>query len=409
MKLKRYSNFIKNESFMDGSESFSDILNLPLDQRKEIKDGLLEISDIKKNESFSVNEELDAPNLGDFFSDMYKSAVSRLKKWLGKKAVAFLINQSQSQLDEKINMLRMLDPTDLTDIESTEVIYLGGGIDKTSEEGATGWRDMIEEFFGMNHVVRGEDMISLAKDGKLNKSNYSKPLIMNPMRNELVRTNDPRFSEIFRKWKSGELNKETDHDDWKYWANVINKEIHAPDLRIVNACDTNLVKLDPAAGAGTMGEMQVSALRGHNLFVWLDNGYKVQDISPWLIPTVTKLVRSEEELQLLLVGINKMNNGTYHVPTGEQKVGMNESWKIKKFSDFSKINEDTFGDFGLKFPSGVDERDVERWEKTLTDMLNSNDLDDRMRISDELLQDIQNTYPEIYDDFEEVIQKLTTG
>lgn len=341
MKMKNYQEFIKENNFLnEGLESdFSSILNLPLGQRKEVQKGLEEISDIKQNESFSVNEELDAPNIGEFFRDIYKGAVSKLKKWLSKKAVSFLINQSQNELKKKIDMLKILDPTDLSDIGKVESIYLGGGIDKTSEEGAAGWRDSIEEYFGMDHVVQGDDMISLAKDGKLNKGNYPKPMILNPMRNELVRTNDPRFSEIFRKWKAGELDKEKDHEDWKYWANAINKEIHAPDLRIVNGCDTNLVKLDPAAGAGTLGEMQVSSLRGLNLFVWLDNGYQVQDISPWLIPTITKLVRSDEELQLLLRGINEINNGT-HVPVGEQQVEMSESKKVKSFDLFLNESND---------------------------------------------------------------------
>ncbi|CAG7579866.1 MAG: hypothetical protein SLAVMIC_00133 [uncultured marine phage] len=344
MKMKKYQDFINesndNDLVNESYDVFDDILNMPLEQRKEVKASLEEIADMKKNES--MNEGL---------GDLYRAAVSRLKRWVSKKAVAFLINLSQNDLNKKIDMLSMLDPTDFSDINKAEVIYLGGGIDKTSEEGAAGWRDNIEEYFGMDHVVQGEDMILLAKDGKLNKGNYPKPLIMNPMRNELVRTNDPKFSEIFRKWKAGELNKETNPDEWKYWANVINKEIHAPDLRIVNACDTNLVKLDPAAGAGTLGEMQVSSLRGLNLFVWLDNGYQVQDISPWLIPTITKLVRSDEELQILLDNIKNINSGG---KVKEPKSGVSiesdheefmdevfqESSDLKRYNDFIQKDED---------------------------------------------------------------------
>lgn len=320
MKIKRYQQFIKEN--VNSEIDFNEILNMPLEQRKEIQSGIEGILDVKKNESFNINEatlrrdimgeieefaDENLPKIAQGVMNVYKNAISKLKKWIGKKAMTFLINQSEKELNEKIDVLRMLDPTDLSDIGPVESIYLGGGIDKTSGEGATGWRDMVEEYFGMDHVFRGEEMNKLAKEGKFITKGYAKPMIMNPMRNELVRTNDPRFSEIFRKWKAGELNTQKDHEDWKYWANAINKEIHAPDLRIVNACDTNLVKLDPAAGAGTLGEMQVSTLRGLNLFVWLDNGYQVQDISPWLIPTISKLVRNDEELRILLDGIKNKN------------------------------------------------------------------------------------------------------
>ena len=337
MKMKNYQEFINesktDETVNEAYDMFDDVLNLPLEQRQQVKASLEQIADVKSNES--LNEGL---------GDIYRAAVSRLKKWLGKKAVSFLINLSQNDLNQKIDMLSMLDPTDFSDISEAEVIYLGGGIDKTSEEGAAGWRDMIEAYFGMDHVVKGEDMITLARDGKLNKKNYPKPLIMNPMRNELVRTNDPKFAEIFRKWKAGELDQETNPEEWKYWANVINKEIHAPDLRIVNACDTNLVKLDPAAGAGTLGEMQVSALRGLNLFVWLDNGYTVKDISPWLIPTVTKLVRSDEELNILLENIKKLNEGG---KVREPRDGFSLEKDHEQFMDeiMSESNIKKFNDF----------------------------------------------------------------
>lgn len=308
MKLNKYNEFINESVSRDSEKEFLDVLNMPLDQRKEFQSTLEDLIDAKdKVDEANIPDILS--DVGKFFRGIYDRFVDRFKNFLSKKAVAYLINQNEKELKEKIDILRMLDPTDMSDVDKCEAMYLGGAIDKATGEGAAGWRDRIEEYFGMDHVVQGEDMIKLGKSGKLDYDKYPKPLILNPLRNELVRDNDPRFAEIFRKWKSGELNKEEDHEDWKYWSHIINKEIYAPDLRIVNACDTNLVKLNASAGAGTLGEMQVTQLRNMNLFLWLADGYQVQDISPWTIPSITKLVRSDQELQILLDNIKNMNEG----------------------------------------------------------------------------------------------------
>lgn len=328
MNIKKYKQFESKES--------EDIFSLPLEARIEIKKSLEEIKKVKSEsdidselDSDSVHESI-MPEIGDFLKTLFGGAIKRLRRWLSKKMIDILINMNEKDLKEKIKNLRQLDPTDLSDIDSVEAIYLGGGIDKTSEEDAAGWRDKIEDFFGHERVVKGEDMIRLAKTGKINKAKYEKPLILNPLRNELVRQDDPKFAEIFQKWKKGELDKEKDHEEWKYWADIINKEIYAPDLRIVNICDTNLVKLDPAAGAGTISEMQISSLRGLNLFVWLDNGYTIKDISPWLIPSVTKLIRSKEELNILLEKIKIMNEKESVDPTPTLAIEKFENWKNLK-------------------------------------------------------------------------------
>lgn len=328
MKIIKYSDYI-NENIINKSE---DILNLPLEARVEVKEALEKIKEVKKNEKFNESNEIidSLKELGGVFKDIFKSAISKLRKWLSKKMIDILINMNEKDLSKKIQSLKQLDPTDLSDIDSTKAIYLGGGIDKTSEEDAAGWRDKIENYFGEEHVVKGEDMILLGKKGKLDMSKYPKPLILNPLRNELIRQDDPKFAEIFRKWKAGELDKEKDDEEWKYWADAINKEIYAPDLRIVNICDTNLVKLDPAAGAGTISEMQISSLRGLNLFVWLDNGYTVKDISPWLIPSVSKLIRSDEELNILLDKIKEKNA----VPSISTDTETETELAIEKFNNF---------------------------------------------------------------------------
>ena len=54
MKIKRYQQFIKEN--VNSEIDFNEILNMPLEQRKEIQSGIEGILDVKKNESFNINE-----------------------------------------------------------------------------------------------------------------------------------------------------------------------------------------------------------------------------------------------------------------------------------------------------------------------------------------------------------------
>ena len=63
---------------------------------------------------------------------------------------------------------------------------------------------------------------------------------------------------------------------------------------MLQVCDTNLVSFDGTAGAGTYGEAQISALKNQQVFVWLNKGMKMSNISPWLFPSITKIIKDEE-------------------------------------------------------------------------------------------------------------------
>ena len=60
------------------------------------------------------------------------------------------------------------------------------------------------------------------------------------------------------------------------------------------ASDTNLINFDGTAGAGTFGEAQISALKNQQVFLWLTNGMKLSNVSPWLLPSVTKVLVDDE-------------------------------------------------------------------------------------------------------------------
>jgi hypothetical protein len=279
------------ESF--NSESYeADIYNLPLTQRQELKDLLVEMP-VKE----SLNENI--------FTDIKTSLTSFLRK----KAIDWLINLSEKELDKHIDNLTVLDPEDFSNINKCQIIYLGGGIDKTTEESAKMWREEIEDFFGDEHIIKIPEINITAKTGKFNKSKYAKPIIVNPMRNELIRWDDPKFADMHRKWKAGELNSgDFDIEDWKHWAKGTGSAISAADRRLVHICDTNLVCLNKSAGAGTLGELELGTISSTNHFIWLSAGYQIKDISPWLIPGIKKIIRSTAELYLLLNKIKEINS-----------------------------------------------------------------------------------------------------
>lgn len=188
----------------------------------------------------------------------------------------------------------------LTPDELEHIIPVGGG---------GNWRYDVENMFGKDHIVQSQDIFDLSYSGKLpNKDKYKKPLILNPLRKEQSTRDNPEFRRVYGLWKKGLLNKTERDDEFKFMANVINVDIKAPDLRVLNICDTNLVKYDAVAGDGTKGELGFAALKqGHNLFLWLDGGYEISDVSPWTFPEATKIVRNDKELKLLIQSIKNIN------------------------------------------------------------------------------------------------------
>ncbi|MCK9476996.1 MAG: hypothetical protein M0R46_13810 [Candidatus Muirbacterium halophilum] len=289
--MKKYLNFI-NESTREDEELLNQIINLPYEVRKELKEELEDIKDEKTNEG-----------LGSLFS--------KFKNFLSKKALDFIINLNEKEIDKKIELLTILDPTDLSPdalrVNSVSGIYLGGGIDKTKPDSESKeWREEVEDFFGSKNIVYDSEIAELGRTGKLNKSNYNKPLIFNPMRNELVRE-DPNWAEYHRMWREGEFDDiepgSEEEAKWVDWSKITNTAINRPDRLIIQACDTNLVSLNAGAGGGTYGEIELTAYRNLNLFIWLNDAWTMKDISPWLIPSITKIVRTKEELFALLDAI----------------------------------------------------------------------------------------------------------
>jgi hypothetical protein len=211
-----------------------------------------------------------------------------LKRYLTDKASDFLINASADEMKDTIHLIDVLDPTDMEGVFKPRAIYLGGGIDFA--EDALSWRTQVEEFFGPDHVVKGERLLDLITDGKMDFKGLDTPVLLNPLRAETVRDEDEEFQQLFKAWKSNDLNDE----QFKVFREKIREKIVVQDLYMLKICDTNLINFDGTAGAGTFGEAQISALKNSQVIIWLTNGMKISNISPWMMPSITKILVGDE-------------------------------------------------------------------------------------------------------------------
>jgi hypothetical protein len=221
-----------------------------------------------------------------------KTTFGKILKWVKRyitdKATNFLINASMDEIRDTINLLQVMDPTDTTAIFTPKAMYLGGGIDFATD--ALSWRTQVEQFFGPNHVVKGDKLFNLVTTGNFNLEGLSTPALLNPLRAETVRDEDDEFQSLFKKWKANELSPE----DFQIFQEKIREQIVHQDLYMLQVCDTNLINFDGTAGAGTFGEAQISALKNQQVFLWLTNGMKLSNVSPWLIPSITKVLVDDE-------------------------------------------------------------------------------------------------------------------
>ena len=279
---------ILREQFGGNIDEFKDeIFDLSLEERKSILRGLETLITIKHSDS--LEEEINYKGIPEMRAS---STLGKILKWFKRyitdKATNFLINASMNEIKDTISMLKVLDPTDMTGIFKPKAMYLGGGID-FAEDGAS-WRTRMEEFFGSDHVVKDERLLKLVTTGDLDFSGLKKPALLNPLRAETVRAEDPEFQEMFGKWKADELTDE----DMVIFKEKIREQIVHQDLYMLQVCDTNLVSFDGTAGAGTFGEAQISALKNQQVFIWLNSGTKISNISPWLFPSITKIIKGDE-------------------------------------------------------------------------------------------------------------------
>ena len=295
-KITTWDSFVNERMEENVMDELQTLFFLPFDERKDLEVVLKKLGYAKE----SVNE------------GFFENIKIKLNEWLTEKALRYLITNREKMLPKMLEGLKVLDPTDLTGIDKIEVMYLGGGIDFATD--ANGWRQQVEEFFGEDHVVRGQEIREAGQGKKIDKSKFTKPMIFNPLNNEPEREADTTFSQMFQKWKKGHFNTASHDEDWNEWVEEINREIKIPDLHILNLCDSNLIKYDKVAGDGTKAELQVSDWKGHYMFFWLGEKvgvdgkpdiYTVKNVSPWSLPSATKILKNDEEAWMFLEAVKE--------------------------------------------------------------------------------------------------------
>jgi len=265
-----------------------ELMMMPLEVRQKLLDDLVDVVSIEE-EYTNMDEQISYKGIPEIKA---KTTVGKLLKWVKRyitdKATNFLINASMTEIKDTIGLLKVMDPTDTTSIFTPKAMYLGGGIDFAKD--AVSWRGKVEQFFGESNIVKGERLFKLVNTGDFSFDGLSIPALLNPLRAETVRDEDKEFQELFKKWKSNELSPE----DFQVFQEKIRENIVHQDLYMLQVCDTNLINFDGTAGAGTFGEAQISALKNQQVFLWLTNGMKLSNVSPWLIPSITKVLVDDE-------------------------------------------------------------------------------------------------------------------
>ena len=265
-----------------------ELMMMPLEVRQKLLDDLVDVVSIEE-EYTNMDEQISYKGIPEIKA---KTTVGKLLKWVKRyitdKATNFLINASMTEIKDTIGLLKVMDPTDTTSIFTPKAMYLGGGIDFAKD--AVSWRGKVEQFFGESNIVKGERLFKLVNTGDFSFDGLSIPALLNPLRAETVRDEDEEFQSLFKKWKSNELSPE----EFQVFQEKIRENIVHQDLYMLQVCDTNLINFDGTAGAGTFGEAQISALKNQQVFLWLTNGMKLSNVSPWLIPSITKVLVDDE-------------------------------------------------------------------------------------------------------------------
>jgi len=288
--MKRLIKRILKEEVVSITDIQDELVMMPLDARQKLRDDLNDSVDMNNEEEYGdIEEQISYKGIPEIKA---KTTIGKLLKWVKRyitdKATNFLINASMDEVKQTIDILDVMDPTSTVGIFKPKAMYLGGGIDFAKD--AVSWRSKVEDFYGSSHVVEGDRLLELITNGDLSYEGLTTPALLNPMRAETVRKEDFEFQDLFKKWKSDNLSPE----EFQIFQERIREQIVHQDLYMLQVCDTNLINFDGSAGAGTFGEAQVSALKNQQVFLWLTNGMKLSNVSPWLLPSVTKILIEDE-------------------------------------------------------------------------------------------------------------------
>lgn len=317
MKLKRYIEFIKESpTYTSEIDDMDEILNYIAENIPSEDIPILKMEIMPLKESV-LNE------------GVFDNIKNRLTRWFDDRIFKYLINKKRDFYLKLIGKLDIFDLTTISDIEKNfpgfelESLYISGGMDKAKDTGA-GWRLRLEYEFEVEnpgksynkppvkvanesgniievspaYVVDGNDLNIYVKEGnKFLKGNYDTPALLNPLRKEMDRTKNPLFGQEMKKFKSGEYQDTKDPRSFDVLNNIFSGIIEPDDEHIVRHCSATFLGFNEVASGGTFAELEDLSLLRKPIFVWYLDGWEIHGHSPWNLPHLSKMMRSEEDMK----------------------------------------------------------------------------------------------------------------
>lgn len=314
--MKNYNEFV-NEN-LKSPRDIDDIMSY-IDSNIDSKDIPSLINEIE--ELSEVSESLN--------ENIFSTLRDKLSRWFDDKMMTRFINKKSQFYTDLIGKLSKYDLTTLEDVKAAyprfmdlNSIYLAGGMDKAADVGK-GWRDVVEYIFEVENPgkKRGLEEITINYKGETYnvspsyviddyhldeaiqqglsyiKNNYDAPAIFNPVRKEMDRTKNPTFAKAMGKFKSGEYESDEDFSDI---SKTFAETIELDDEKIVVLSDALFYGVNEYSSAGTFGELQQSSYQRIPIFAWYEEGWEIHGHSPWTIPHITKIMRSEEDVRTFI-------------------------------------------------------------------------------------------------------------
>lgn len=264
--------------------------------------------------------------------NIFRSLKDILIKWFDTKIMNYIVNKKANFYTELIGKLDIFNLSDLSDIRDNfrnfnlRSIYLAGGMDKAKDVGA-GWRAKLEyEFEVMNpgiksdmdniiiphngdniiikpaYTIDGINLDRFIKEGgnKFVVKYYDTPAILNPVRKEVDRTKNKKFADEMGKFKRGEYEDTNDPRQFDEISKIFSNSIELDDELIVNMCDAIFYGVNEFSSGGTFGELQQASFLNKPIFAWYIDGWKISGHSPWNIPHISKIIRTDEDMKLFV-------------------------------------------------------------------------------------------------------------
>ena len=199
-------------------------------------------------------------------------------------------------------------------------------MDKAKDVGA-GWRGQVEYEFEVVNGGSGSDMdtvtipygdkpirvtpsyvvdgINLARfleegGNKFILKYYDTPAILNPVRKEVDRTKNQEFADEMGKYKRGEYEQSKDPRSFDKMNKVFSETIEPEDEHIVRLCDVVFYGANEVSSGGTFAELQQVSFHRKPIFAWYIDGWKISGHSPWNVPHITKMMRSDDDMKLFV-------------------------------------------------------------------------------------------------------------